>query len=101
MASSAKLTSAEDEELKDLGYSIQRARLRRNISQDELAVRTGMSRTTVVRLEKGEPGVSIGTLCKVLAAFGFDDALSQLLRPDLIGEAYEETLGRKRARQKK
>jgi hypothetical protein len=36
----------------------------------DLAVRAGTSPSTVARLEKGDPGVAIGTLADVLVVLG-------------------------------
>ena len=98
MKRSIDLTLSEEEGLQDLGYAIQLARLRRNISQDELAIRTGSSRATIARLEKGDPGISIGLLHKVFTSFGYEDILPRALESDPIGDDQAFAHGRNRAK---
>lgn len=70
-----------------LGSDIRAARLRRNIARADLAVRAGTSPSTIGRLEKGDPGVGIGTLGDVLVALGLIERLADLIdiRHDEIG----------------
>lgn len=77
--------------LRELGEGLREARLRRRISIEDLATRAGTSRSTVTRLEQGEPGVGIGTLSDILVVFGLIDRLAELLdvRKDDIGLALE------------
>ena len=59
--------------LEALGANIKTARLKRRISVKGFAERIGVSESTVARLEKGNDGVSIGTLamaCLVLGEIG-------------------------------
>ena len=46
--------------LETLGANIKMARLKRRISVKGFAERVGVSESTVIRLEKGDDGVSIG-----------------------------------------
>ena len=46
--------------LKELGMLISTARKERQFTQAELATRTGVSRMTVVRMERGAPEVAMG-----------------------------------------
>lgn len=72
-----------------LGRDVRAARLRRHIARADLAVRAGTSASTIGRLEKGDPGVGIGTLADVLVALGLVDRLADLLdiRHDDLGLA--------------
>lgn len=45
-------------------------RLRRKMSQEELAKRAGMKQPNIARIESGSRGVSIETLAKIAHAFG-------------------------------
>lgn len=65
--------------LATLGGNIRIARKKRRILVADFAVRTGVSVPTVVRLERGDPGVSIGTLANALRALGELDRLGELL----------------------
>jgi transcriptional regulator with XRE-family HTH domain len=71
------------EALRLLGSSIALARRERGWSVDELAERVGANHTTIRRLERGEPGVAVGTAFEAavivgLPLFGDDPALRRL-----------------------
>jgi transcriptional regulator with XRE-family HTH domain len=72
-----------------LGQDVCGARLRRRITVADLAVRAGTSPSTVARLEKGDPGVAIGTLADVLVVLGLAQRLADLIdiRKDDLGLA--------------
>ncbi|WP_348625912.1 helix-turn-helix domain-containing protein [Rhizobium leguminosarum] len=75
--------------LQRLGHDVRGARLRRRMAVADLAVRAGTSPSTVARLEKGDPGVGIGTLADVLVVLGLVDRLADLvdIRKDDLGLA--------------
>lgn len=75
--------------LERLGQDIRNARLRRNIAVADLAVRAGTSPSSISRLEKGDPGVAIGTLADVLVVLGLVERLADLIdvRKDDLGLA--------------
>jgi transcriptional regulator with XRE-family HTH domain len=77
--------------LRNLGQDIKQARLRRRIPAAVLAERASISRTTLTKLEKGDPGVSIGNVAAVLFSLGLIDRLAVLadLRFDEQGLALE------------
>lgn len=91
------LSSPEADALERLGRRVRLARLRRNLSQDEMAERAGVTRKTYVALEQGRETVNIGMLVKALAALGYLDRLPDLLASDPVGEEMEEIHGRQRA----
>ncbi len=72
-----------------LGHDVRSARLRRGITVADLAVRAGISPSTVTRLEKGDSGVAIGTLADVLVVLGLVERLADLIdiRKDDLGLA--------------
>jgi transcriptional regulator with XRE-family HTH domain len=72
-----------------LGRELRAARLNRRIAVADLAVRAGTSPSTVARLEKGDPGVAVGTLADVLVALGLVERLADLvdIRKDDLGLA--------------
>ena len=51
---------------------IREARLRAELSQQELAVRSGKDRTVIARWEQGVVAPSLDTLVQLLRACGFD-----------------------------
>ena len=78
--------------LRKLGSDIRDARLRRRIPSAVMAQRAFISRTTLVKVEKGDSGVGIGTYAAVLFALGMLDRLRELAsaKTDEIGLALEE-----------
>ena len=78
--------------LRKLGSDIRDARLRRRISAAIMAQRANISRTTLVKVEKGDTGVGIGTYAAVLFALGMLERLRDLAssKTDEVGLALEE-----------
>lgn len=83
-----------------LGRDVRAARLRRRIAAADLAARAGTSSSSIARLEKGDPGVGIGTLADVLVALGLVTRLADLLdiRSDDLGLALADARTPQRAR---
>jgi transcriptional regulator with XRE-family HTH domain len=90
--------------LQQLGADLAVARLRRKESLKTWAKRIGVSVPTLLRLEAGEPGVSLGVLATALWLVGRDSALATLATPREDRGALEldvreaETLGKQRVR---
>ena len=68
-----------------------------------VAERAGISTRTLASLEKGEPGVSVGTVAAVLYALGMGTPFSDLLdqKNDTFGLMLDEERLPKRARVRK
>lgn len=67
--------------LQALGANIKMARIIRRISIEDFAGRIGVSKRTVMRLEKGDGGVSIGALAMACLVLGELDLISEFLDP--------------------
>jgi transcriptional regulator with XRE-family HTH domain len=78
--------------LRKLGHDVRDARRRRRIPVAILAERVSISRTTLYKVEKGDPGVSAGTYAGVLFALGMADRLANVADPrhDAVGLELEE-----------
>ncbi len=78
--------------LRKLGRDIRDARLRRRIPTTLMAERASISRTTLNKVEKGDPGVSLGIYATVLFVLGFADRIGDLAdaRNDTVGLELEE-----------
>ena len=74
--------------LEQMGLQIKYARLRRKLSSELVAERAGISRATLVSIEKGLPSVAIGCYAAVLHALNHMDK-------DLLLVAKDDELGRK------
>jgi DNA-binding XRE family transcriptional regulator len=78
--------------LRKLGHDIRDARRRRRIPVAVLAARASISRMTLNKIEKGDPGASLGAYATVLFALGMADRLADVADPrhDTVGLALEE-----------
>ena len=65
--------------LEALGENIKTARIKRRISIKGFAERVGVSESTIIRLEKGDYGVSIGTLTMACLVLGEIHRISDFL----------------------
>jgi transcriptional regulator with XRE-family HTH domain len=89
--------------LRKLGADIQDARKRRRLPMSVVADRAFTSRTTLQRIEAGDPGVGIGIYAAALQALGLLDGLADLadLTRDSVGQALAATELPARARPKR
>jgi transcriptional regulator with XRE-family HTH domain len=80
--------------LRSLGEDLTAWRKLRGLTQAQLADRSDVARTTLIRLENGDGGVSTENLLRVLRGLGVLDELTSALDP------YESDVGRLRAGQR-
>ena len=93
-----------EEILKELGEQIKLARLRRDLSCELVAERAGVSRSSVWKVETGNPAVAMGIYAAVLHALGnMDQDLLLVAKDDALGRRLqdENLLTRKRASRRK
>ena len=64
--------------LTKLGLDLSMARRKRHLTVEMLAERVGVSRTTYLKVEKGDPKVSMGIYAMALFVLGFPDVLAQI-----------------------
>ena len=76
--------------LRELGERLQLARLRRRYSAETVAVRAGVTRMTLYKVEKGDPTVSMGTYANVLRVLGLHEDLDLLARDDVLGRKLQD-----------
>ncbi len=67
--------------LKTLGENLSISRVRRRESQRDWAARLGISVPTLIRLERGDPGIGIGIVATALWLLGRAQALPDLADP--------------------
>ena len=86
--------------LSKLGEDIRAARLRRRITATLMAERAFITRTTLGKVEKGDPGVSLGTYATILFILGLASRLEELVdvRNDTLGLQLEDERLPKRVR---
>ena len=68
-----------------LGARMRAARLRRRLSQTEMAERMGVARLTLRSLERGDLAVGLGVLVRALGVLGLEDDLALLAADDEVG----------------
>lgn len=91
---------ATEKILQTMGEQIKLARLRRRLSSELTAERAGISRSTLWKVEKGDPSVAMGIYAAVLHALNaMDRDLLLVAKDDLMGRQMQDLglLTRKRA----
>ena len=76
--------------LQTLGENIHLARLRRDLSSEQVAERAGISRNTLIKIERGDEGVAIGMYFRVLIVLGLQDDLLIIARDDVLGRKLQD-----------
>lgn len=64
--------------LAKLGSDLRDARRKRGLTVSMMLERVGVSKVTYLRVEKGDPSVSMGVYAMALFVLGFPDALSEV-----------------------
>ena len=77
--------------LATLGENMKLARLRRKLTAEQVAERAGISRRTLVSVEKGLPSVAMGVYAQVLFVLGLADDLLHVAEDDLLGRKLQDT----------
>jgi transcriptional regulator with XRE-family HTH domain len=75
------LPPAAEQALRALGENLAIARVRRHESQRAWAKRLGISVPTLIRMERGDPGVGVGIYATALWLMGRAGALASLAAP--------------------
>jgi len=89
-----------EEILKTMGEQIKLARLRRDLSAELVAERAGISRSSLWKVESGNPAVAMGIYAAVLHALGnMDSDLLLVAKDDRFGRQLQDLnlLTKKRA----
>ena len=91
-ALSARLPIPVRRALRKLGQDIRDARLRRRIPMTLMAERASITRATLAKIERGDPGVALGNYTSVLFALGMAERVGELADPrtDIVGLSLEE-----------
>jgi len=93
---------AVEQALKRLGMNLRTARLRRNLTIEDVAEKIGAGRRAVMDAEKGKPSTSIAVYIALLWAYDLLGPMDALADPasDEEGLVLELSSGRVRARTK-
>jgi hypothetical protein len=78
--------------LRKLGHDIKDARRRRRIPVEIAAQRASISKPTLIKVERGDPTVAMGSYAAVLFVLGMSDRLTELAAAnnDPVGLQLEE-----------
>lgn len=76
--------------LAQIGSNLKQARLRRRYSAEIIAGRSGITRRTLQRVERGDPAVAFGIYARVLQALGLVEDLAMLARDDELGRKLQD-----------
>lgn len=76
--------------LTTLGDQIRMARLRRDLSSEQVAERAGIARGTLIKIERGDEGVAMGYYFRVLIALGLANDILLLAKDDELGRKLQD-----------
>ncbi|MBR1877913.1 MAG: helix-turn-helix domain-containing protein [Paludibacteraceae bacterium] len=76
--------------LRELGENMRMARLRRNLSSEQVAERAGIARNTLIKIENGDEGVAIGSYLRVLIVLGLEEDLRAVAQDDVLGHKLQD-----------
>jgi len=76
--------------LSELGERLRLARKRRKLSNAVVAQRAGISRTTLYKVEAGDPGATLGSYIRVMAVLGLEGDLRHLAADDRVGRKLQD-----------
>lgn len=78
-------------QIKALGTRLRAARMRRQMTQEVLAERVGVSIPTIGKLESGDPSTSLATVLRALAALGLGDDIDLIAAEDALGRELQDS----------
>ena len=84
--------------LKRLGANLRTARLRRNLTVEEMAEKIGTGPRAVADAEKGKPSTGIAVYMALLWALGLIDQIDDVASPEKDPEGQQLALSKERAR---
>ena len=73
-----------------MGENIKLARKRRKLTTIQVAERANIDRSTLYRIEKGDPRVSMGAYFNVLRVLGLQDDILKLAGDDEFGRKLQD-----------
>lgn len=76
--------------MRELGENFRLARLRRDLSSEQVAERAGISRNTLIKIERGDEGVAIGMYFRVLIVLRLEDDLTNVAKDDILGRKLQD-----------
>ena len=87
--------------LEQMGLQIKYARLRRKLTSELVAERAGISRATLVSIEKGSPSVAMGCYANIIGSLGLINDFTVVCSDFDYILKHGENINQKRARKNK
>ncbi|MBQ7532980.1 MAG: helix-turn-helix transcriptional regulator [Bacteroidales bacterium] len=84
------LLPKQERMMREFGENIHLARLRRDLSSEQVAERAGISRNTLIKIEHGDEGVAIGMYFRVLIVLGLERELVNVAKDDILGRKLQD-----------
>ncbi len=84
------LLPSQQRMLKQLGENFRLARLRRDLSSEQIAERAGISRGTLVKIERGDEGVAMGAYFRVMLSLNLGEDILLLAKDDELGRKLQD-----------
>lgn len=85
-----KINSKILSNLIQMGENIKLARLRRNITMEDLSIQANISIPTLRNIESGNPNTSIGSYLKVLSILGLEKDIARVAYADGTGRQIQD-----------
>ena len=95
---SSMLPGKLEENMEIVGEQFRLARLRRNLTMDQVAARAQCGRLSISRLEKGEQTVSLSIVLRVLYALQLEDDILHLAKDDALGRVIQDMQAKNKKR---
>lgn len=86
----AILLPREQRILKEVGENIKLARLRRDLTAEQVSERANIARSTLWHIEKGSDHISVGILLRVLSVLGLSGDIKNIGKDDLLGRKLQD-----------
>lgn len=89
-----------ERQMAEFGEHVRGWRMALGLTAQQVAERAGISRTTLRKIEAGDPGVGLGSVAQVLRALGVLDQVVEAIDPlaSDIGRLRAGSLAKRRAR---
>ncbi|MFP5358359.1 MAG: helix-turn-helix transcriptional regulator [Gammaproteobacteria bacterium] len=78
-------------QIKALGLRLRAARMRRQMTQEVLAERVGVSIPTIGKLENGDPSTSLATVLRTLTVLGLAEDIDLIAAEDTLGRQLQDS----------
>jgi transcriptional regulator with XRE-family HTH domain len=90
MKRTATLFPKQEKFMKQLGENIHLAIKRRKLTQTQISERTGLSKPTLRKIERGDGSVSIGHYILVLSVLGLAEDMAKVAQDDELGRKLQD-----------